>query len=112
MKHEFDNVAFLYTRRKGYFEVIKGGVVLTKRPRWDNSRFYYTADGKEKYINCAHHAGEMLNGTVWMVRRNDELARKIFLDYEREQINNLEYKLEKHNANFNALLTEKVKIRN
>lgn len=112
MIHTIDTTAFLYTRRRGHLEVIKGGVELARRPRWDKSRFYYTSDGKEKYINCANNASEMLNGTVWMVRRDDEQARKMFLDYERNIIDGLEDKLDKHNANFEALLTEKVKARN
>lgn len=112
MKHTIDTAAFLYTRRKGYLEVIKGGVELARRTRWDKSRFYYTSDGKEKYINCANNASEMLNGTVWMVRRDDEQARRIFLEYEKEQIDILEDKLDKHKASLKSLLTEKPKARN
>ena len=111
MLHEIDTKAYLYTRRRGFLEVIEGGVEMARRPRWDKSRFYYLSNGKETYIKCANNAGEMLNGTVWMVVRNDDRARMIFLDYERDCIDKLEEQLENHYASLEALKIEQIKVR-
>lgn len=94
---------YLYTRWQGKFKVLEGHVEYSRYYR-GHARFIYQNGRKEKYVQCGLEAGIVSNRVVWLTERNDELARKIFIEYERDRISELEYKIVCHRQNIEDLV--------
>ena len=67
---------FLYFIQNGEITVYKG--YITKSLYGGLSQFCTT--GKKK--SCNPEPGMVYNSTLWLTKRNDNLARKLFIKYE------------------------------
>lgn len=100
---------YLYSRYKGRFEVHYGTITpLNYGRRRDYARFEYKNGQKEKRLQCWYKPGVVYYGTVWLSERNDELARKLFLDYEKNCILELEERIDRHHGCIETLLVQEV----
>ena len=100
---------YLYSRYKGRFEVHYGTITpLNYGRRRDYARFEYTNGQKEKRLQCWYKPGVVYYGTVWLTERDDELARKLFLDYEKNCILELEERIDRHHGCIETLLVQEV----
>ena len=88
---------YLYSRYKDRLNVYYGTITpLNYGGRRDYARFEYVNGQKEKRLQCWYKPGVIYYGTVWLYERDDELARKLFLEYEKNCIKELEERITRH----------------
>lgn len=86
---------YLYSRWRGKFEVFEGYIEVSRYAS-NHSRFVYRRGRKEKTMQCSPNPGEVYNSVVWLTERDDELAKKMFIEYEEFILEELREKIEKH----------------
>lgn len=83
-----------YTIRNGKFTV-KEGIVRESNKKW--SYPYVEFDYGRQVAPRMYKIGELRTGgpSLWLLERDDELAKKMFLEYEEECLRKLEEDVEK-----------------
>lgn len=101
---------YLYHRWRGRFEVLYGTIVPLGYGgrRKDRARFEYRSGRKDKYVQCWGEPGFIYYGVVWLQERDDELARKLFMEYEKNCIKELEEKIARHQWCIDTLIDQEV----
>ena len=98
MKLELGTTLYLYTIRKGDFTVHKGMVVADKRGWYRKVAFETRADK----VVCPDisEIGVIQTGgpNIWLFERDDDKAKKMFLEYELGKLALLEDQLAKKKA--------------
>lgn len=78
------------------------GYIDHKRRYYGGNRLPFCIDGRFKSM-CGRKSGYMYNGHVWLPERDDELARKILMEYENARIKDLERQIESHKKKIKIL---------
>lgn len=86
----FENV-YLYSVWSGEFKCFEGRLIQS--PIWDNRAVF---ENRTKVLVCSNECGVMHKGLFWFTDRDDELARRMFIDYEELQIEKLQEKIGNH----------------
>lgn len=97
-----ESKVYLYSRWQGKFEVLEGHVEFSSYWR-GHGRFIYYRHQKEKYVLCGFKEGVISNRVVWLTKRDDDLARKLFIEYEEGRISELEDEIKRRKQNIQAL---------
>lgn len=101
---------YLYSRWRGRFEVLYGTIIpLNYNGRHKGyAHFEYQSGRKEKHLQCWGEPGFIYYGVVWLPERDDEQARRLFLEYEKNCIKELEEKISRHQWCIETLIDQEV----
>lgn len=100
---------YLYRRVRDRFEVVYGTVIPLKYGRRkEYATFQYQSGLQEKHLTCWGKPGFMYYNVVWLQERDDELARKLFMKYEKNCIKELEEKIARHQWCIDTLIGQEV----
>lgn len=80
--------ACLYTVKRGILNMYEGDVHKT----WQDWEGLFKTGNKN--IPCSSQSKFVVNGMVWLLERNDDLARDLLIQYEEAQIAMLERGIE------------------
>ena len=86
---------YLYSRWRGKFEVFEG-YLEPSRFNDHQARFIYRRGRKDLTMQCSRNPGEVYNSVVWLIERDDEHAKNLFIEYEELVLEELKEKIEKH----------------
>lgn len=92
MDREPDAKGYVYSLWTGQLKVEEGDVYNSI---YDERLASFITKNKKKY-QCALNPGIIYNGIVWLLERDDNLARQIMIDYEEGMILKLEDKISNH----------------
>lgn len=92
MKMEIGSTLYLYTARNGKFHVYEGMIVENKRRFYMKHVVRFDGRTQLEYPPTDKQIGRVLGGgpRLWLLERDDNLARKLFLEYEEEKLKQLE----------------------
>lgn len=96
---------YLYSRYRGKFEVHYGNIFPMNYDRRRNEyvKFSYSNGRFDKHTTCWAKPGVMHYGALWLPERDDELARKLFLEYEKDCVKELEERIARHRSTIEVL---------
>lgn len=90
---EVGSKLYLYTARDGRFTCHEGVVITGRHYHYPSTRYVKFDDGHSKeFIPKEHEIGKLMGARsrLWLTERDDEFARKLFLDCERVKLEELE----------------------
>lgn len=85
------NTGYVYSMWSGRLIAYKGTAYTSIHEGMAN--FYTESDKK---IQCSTEPGTIYNAVIWLTERDDELAKKLLIDYEEKQISKLQEKIDNH----------------
>lgn len=98
---------YLYSKWRDRFEV-QEGYCIPSNYTYHNwlGRFVIRYGHKEKHFQCALEPGVVYNQALWLIERDDKLARKLFIEKEETAIRELKEKIERHEHTIRMLQAE------
>ena len=97
------NNVYLYSRYTGKTEVHQG--YLRPFNRY-GARFTYERYGKDAYLQCPFESGVVRHGVVWLPERDDQKAKELFIQREKDAIAELQEKIKRREQNIKMLEEE------
>lgn len=93
MEEYVGKTVYRYNIKNGKFYIHEG--VVTKRGRF--KEVYFKDENYRARCPGRNQFGMVLTSktTVWLLERNDELAKRIFIEYEEQKLNELQEQLNK-----------------
>lgn len=90
---------YLYSIWSGRLRVFEGEVVTVER-KYDSygirkQSSYFLVNAKKK-VTCGEEPGVIYNKMVWLTERNDDIGRKLLIEYEEVCIEQLKEKIDNH----------------
>lgn len=97
---EVGTVLYLYTIRTGTLKVHKGTVGVNNRTWWRGRDVTFTSKTNKDRCPTIEDIGVIQTGgpRVWLTERDDEKARALFIEYEKDKLAELEATVEKKKA--------------
>lgn len=99
---EFTSTEYLYAMWHDRITIKEGHVDLRNFHGRREAVFYY-GDKIFERNRCHPESGKVLNGRLWLPERNDELARKLLIEYNEQCIEELRVKISKHEEKIRIL---------
>lgn len=96
---------YLYSLKEDNTLYIQTGIVNTNFDRWSKRGKFVSDTGRRCYV--ADGPAEVHYLKVWLVERDDELAKKIFIEYHERKIKDLKRAILPHKIAIEALKGEK-----
>lgn len=97
------NDVYLYSRYSGRTEVYQGYISPFNRY---GARFTYKRAGKDAYLQCPFEAGVVRHSVLWLSERDDQKAKELFIEHERNAICELQEKIKRREWNIKLLEEE------
>ena len=94
--------AYLYSIHRGKLERYEGVVSFDKQSILGVT-FYVRPERKVSSYSVSTREGVISNRLIWFYDINDEEAKRLFIEYERQEIEELMQKIEKHKENIAML---------
>lgn len=91
---------YLYSRYSGRIEVYQGYVRPYTRY---GARFTFKRGSKDAYLQCPLEPGVVHHAVVWLYERDDQKARDLFIEHERNAICELQEKIKRREWNIKLL---------
>ena len=95
--------AFAYSLWSGQLKMHEGKVY--KHPR-GGAILESNNPRSPRLLNCAREEKEIYNAVVWLSEQDDELAKRILIEYEEIQIEKLQEKIDNHRNKIRILKGE------
>lgn len=93
---------FLYTSWHNQLTVKEGDVMRNRWCRSNEARFQYgTRDGD--WTRCDPNPKQICYGHLWLPERDDELGRKLLIEYHEKTINDLKKMIAAHEDKIESL---------
>ena len=91
MKFEIGTTLYLYTARNGKFNVWEGVVTENKRRYYTRPMVMFKKGTTYEFVPKENEIGSIQPGgpRLWLTERDDALAKKLFLEYELEKLEEL-----------------------
>ena len=100
-----DNKVYLYGLKEDYTLDIQTGTVNTNFDRWSKRGRFISDKGRRCYV--ADEPAEVHYLKIWLVERDDELAKRLFIEYHERKIKDLKRAILPHKQAIAALNGEK-----
>ena len=94
------NDVYLYSRYSGRIEVYQGYIRPFNRY---GARFTFKRGGKDTYLQCPFEPGVVNHAVVWLPERDDQKAKELFIQHERDAIVELQEKIKRREWNIKLL---------
>lgn len=92
MEFKVGQTLYLYTARNGKFNIHEGVVIENKKRYWTRLVVEFKTRSSFEFLPKDHEIGCVCAGgpRIWLLERDDALAKKLFLEYELELLAKLE----------------------
>lgn len=93
---------FLYTSWGNQLTVMEGDVIKNQWCRSNEALFVYGTRDNE-WTKCDPNPKQICYGKLWLPERNDELGRKLLIEYHETTIDDLRKRIAAHEDNIEKL---------
>lgn len=92
MDYKIGDRLYLYTARNGKFNIYEGEVVVSKRGYYSKCQVDFKNRRTREWCPRGDQIGHVLGGgpRIWLLERDDALAKRMFLEYELGKLAELE----------------------